>query len=223
MDILPTESETKAGWGWMMVQLVLPGALTSAGAGNFLNPAQMNFLYYAINFGVVLFIFRRFLRWNFAAVKENPRGLFRTAAIALALFYLCDTLFNKLIFPAVPGFVNPNNDQIVALFSQGAVWMLPGTVVLAPLAEECFFRELIFHRLYEDHGWIAYPVSAAAFSAIHVLGFLGKAEPLVLLLCFVQYLPAGLLLCWAYAQTGTFAAPLLVHSIINAVSALMLS
>lgn len=220
MHILPTEAETKALWGWMIVQLFLPSALLSAGMEAFFNPAQLNFVYYLLNFLVVLWIFHRFLLQNLSAARKKLPALFRSAALGLLCFYLCNIGLSLAFRLVLPEFSNVNDAQIASLFSQGPGWMLVGTVVLAPLAEECFFRELIFHRMYLEQGWIAYPVSAAAFAAIHVLGYLGKASPMMLVLCFVQYLPAGLLLGWTYAKSGTLAAPLLMHSCINLISAL---
>ena len=39
---------------------------------------------------------------------------------------------------------------------------------------------------------------------------------LTLLLCFLQYLPAGYCLAWCYANTGTIVTPILMHMIVNA-------
>ena len=41
-----------------------------------------------------------------------------------------------------------------------------------------------------------------------------------LLLCFVQYLPAGLCLGWAYARADSIFAPTLMHMIINLIGML---
>ena len=37
-------------------------------------------------------------------------------------------------------------------------------------------------------------------------------------MAFLQYLPAGLCLAWAYTKADTIFAPILIHAIINAVS-----
>ena len=60
--------------------------------------------------------------------------------------------------------------------------------------------------------------SIAAFAAIHVAGYVG-AFPLVRLgLCFVQYLPAGVLLAWAMERTDSICTAICMHLVINAVS-----
>ena len=39
-----------------------------------------------------------------------------------------------------------------------------------------------------------------------------------LLLCFIQYLPAGYCLCFAYRRSGTIISPIIVHAVVNAMS-----
>ena len=38
------------------------------------------------------------------------------------------------------------------------------------------------------------------------------------MLSLVQYLPAGLILAWSYEKSQTLAAPIAIHTIINAIS-----
>ena len=59
-------------------------------------------------------------------------------------------------------------------------------------------------------------ISAAVFAAVHVVGYLGSAQELTLVLAFIQYLPAGLVLGWAYEKSGTIFAPMMIHTVINA-------
>ena len=54
------------------------------------------------------------------------------------------------------------------------------------------------------------------FSAIHILGYIGKASTLTLVLSFLQYLPAGLCLAWSYAKSETILTPIVIHTLINA-------
>ena len=93
-------------------------------------------------------------------------------------------------------------------------------VFLVPLTEEALYRGLLFHKLYEKKPIWAYIVSMLGFAAIHVMGYIGTQPPLVLFLCFLQYLPAGYCLCWCYRRTGTILCPVLMHTIVNASSIL---
>ena len=38
----------------------------------------------------------------------------------------------------------------------------------------------------------------------------------LLLLCLLQYIPAGLFLAWSYARCNTIVAPVLIHMTVNA-------
>ena len=93
-----------------------------------------------------------------------------------------------------------------------------GTVLLAPVAEECVYRGLVFRNLYPISKVAAYIVSMAAFSAVHIVSFLGLYTPLQLVLAFLQYLPAGLWLAWCYTKSGSIYGPLAMHMLINAYS-----
>ena len=106
--------------------------------------------------------------------------------------------------------------SIAAMAGQNGSLMFVGTVFLVPVAEEVFYRGLIFRCLSSKSRLVAYPVSIAVFALVHVAGYIGSADALTLLLCFLQYLPAGYCLAWCYANTGTIVTPILMHMIVNA-------
>ena len=88
--------------------------------------------------------------------------------------------------------------------------------MLVPPAEECFYRGLFFQTFAKKALWLGYAVSTTVFALIHILGFIGSASPLALVLSFLQYLPAGLCLAWSYAKSDTIFAPILIHALVNA-------
>jgi membrane protease YdiL (CAAX protease family) len=98
--------------------------------------------------------------------------------------------------------------------------MVIGTVVLVPIVEETLYRGLIFGLLPKRI--LRYAVSVGAFCAIHVMGYIGYYEPLHLLLCFMQYIPAGLVLAYAYERSGSIFAPILIHMAINGIAMLFM-
>ena len=102
-------------------------------------------------------------------------------------------------------------------------WVMAiGTVFLVPVAEEALHRGLIFGSLYQKSHMAGYLLSAAIFSAVHIFGYTGVYTPLHLVLAFLQYIPAGLTLCWAYRLSGSIYAPILIHATINAISLISL-
>jgi membrane protease YdiL (CAAX protease family) len=74
---------------------------------------------------------------------------------------------------------------------------------------------VIFGSIYKRSRILGYAVSALVFAALHVIGYIGFFAPTHLLLCFLQYIPAGLCLAWAYVMADTIWAPILMHIAIN--------
>jgi membrane protease YdiL (CAAX protease family) len=90
-------------------------------------------------------------------------------------------------------------------------WLaIASIVVLAPIAEEVFFRGIGFNALLRERGrrW-AYLGSAALFAVIHLS--LVALLPIFLL---------GLALAWVYERTGNLLAPIAMHAVVNGISVL---
>ena len=114
-----------------------------------------------------------------------------------------------------PGFVNRNDASIVSMTQGSYYLMLLGTGILAPVAEECVYRGLVFRNIYSTAPWAAYLVSMVAFSMVHIVSYVGAYTPLQLVLAVVQYLPGGAWLCWCYTKSGSIYGPIVMHSLIN--------
>ena len=98
--------------------------------------------------------------------------------------------------------------------------MVISTIILAPIAEECFFRGVLFRGIYTQSPGAAWVVSVALFGFLHVMNYIGTVAPLTLILCFLQYIPAGVCLAAAYRLSGSLLCPILIHTAVNAVSML---
>jgi membrane protease YdiL (CAAX protease family) len=81
-------------------------------------------------------------------------------------------------------------------------------VILAPIAEEVFFRGVVFNAWLREAGraW-AYIGSSALFSVIH-LSLVG----------IVPFFLLGLALAWVYRRTGSLLAPIAMHATVNGIS-----
>lgn len=213
-----TRREQYAGWCYFAFQmLVLPDILWLI--NDFLpipfSATFVNLAMFSLNFVVIVGIFHRFL-WN--SLKYACKGIWRTlkgAFLGFCVYYVSNLLVSLLIFSVSPNFSNINDRNIQSMASERYWLMMLAVVFLVPLVEETLYRGLLFGRLYTKSKWLGYTVSTALFAAVHVLGYLDKASPLTLLLCFIQYVPAGLTLAWAYTETGTIWAPILMHMTIN--------
>lgn len=217
----PSLRETMSGFLYLAFELfLLPSLLRwcNRQLSPSLSTAELNFLYYLLNFLAVLLIFHEFLGHNLTQVTQHPAYFCQAVILGLAAYYACFYALDFLMDSITPGFTN-YNDGAIAEMSHGSYFlMLVGTVILVPVAEECFFRGLIFRNLYGKSRWAAYLVSMIAFAAIHILGYIGLYSPLELIMAVLQYLPAGLCLAWAYQKSGTIFAPIVIHACINFLS-----
>lgn len=103
---------------------------------------------------------------------------------------------------------------------QMAPYFAVGAVLFAPVAEEIFFRGMLFQALRRHLGvWAGAIVSAGAFSLSHV----NWGSPLQAnLLVFVVIFPLGVFLAWLFHRRGTLVVPILVHAIFNLIGVLLL-
>lgn len=214
-------TEKILGWLYMAFSLLaLPSALNWVN-GQLADPlpeSTLNFVFYLTNFLFIAGIFHRFLRASLVAAWRDIWN-FIQAVILGYVAYLAAAWVMEFIMPLLmPGFSNINDAAIAELAKADYTLMLVGVVFLVPPAEEMLYRGLIFRELSQTSKAAAYIVSMAAFAAIHVLGYIGSEDIETLLLCFLQYLPAGLCLAWTYTKADNIFAPVLVHAIVNAVA-----
>ena len=203
----------------MLIFLPLLLKVFNSLTGNTLSAGKLNFLYYFINFAAILPIFRRFL---LQSLKDALKVPFPTIWLAL-LGYLGNTALSEiltvLLLVLFPRFANINDLNIALMLQEDFSLIAFGIVVLVPVVEETLFRGMIFRNLYDRSRVGAYLMSMCAFAAIHVVGYVGSVEPVYIVLSFLQYLPAGYCLCFAYRRSGTIISPILMHMIVNAVAA----
>lgn len=221
LSISMTNREERLGWLVLVLQLfVLPTLLVTANAllPVPLSNASLNCLLFLIDFTAVVLVFRRFLMLSARQAAAAPFRCLRFAAIGLALYYIGTFLIGLLISSVYPHFSNINDSNIQSMAQEHYGLILAGTVLLVPLTEETLFRGLIFRALQQKNRLLAYVLSTLFFGLIHVTGYIGTAAPAVLLLCLLQYVPAGLCFAWAYEKADTIWAPILMHMAINQIS-----
>ena len=211
--------EVYGGFAYLAFQILLLPVLLVEGNEMLTRPlseARLNFAFFAINYLSIFLIFRRMISISADRIWMHHGRFWKYALLGLLGYAVCTKGYTTLVSLFYPGFVNANDESIFLMAGQDFSLMILGTVLLVPMVEECLYRGLIFGRIYPRSRVTAYIVSMAAFSLIHVLGYAGYVPALDLLLSFVQYLPAGFFLAWAYASTGTVFAPVLIHALVNA-------
>ena len=219
LSVSLSKDESISGFAYLIFQTIfLPSliALAAAALPVSIGLAEANFLYYCVNFLAIILIFRNFLLQNLDWAVAGPGRLCLTVLFGMGRYLVFTTLVNSLLLMLDPEFINANDATVAEMVQSDLPLMALGTIVLVPVAEETLFRGLIFRNLYDKHKALAYLLSIAAFSFVHLLGFLTVYTPLELLVAFLQYLPAGLCLAWAYTRADTIFAPILLHALVNA-------
>ena len=181
---------------------------------------QLNLVYFGINLAATLVIFHRFWAESWKAALDRIGTILLTAATGYVVYYIFSFLVSAFIVTVNPGFANVNDQSISSLTKQHHVLTAIGTVLLVPTAEELLHRGAIFGGLYRRNRIAAYVVSTILFALVHISGYIGYYPIGTLLLCLLQYIPAGICLAASYEYSGNIVTPILIHTAVNAVGML---
>ena len=213
-----TKTEWKNGLIAMTAAMfLLPGLLAFIPG---LSEAMLNFTAYFISVGTAVYFLRRFLGKNIGVALAHP---FATLYLA-ALGYLASLAFAEITYYIAwlvsPDYVNLNNQTVQSLLAADLPLILITTVVLAPIAEECFFRGLLFRGIYDRKPIWAWVLSVGLFALGHVASYIGMYTLPELLVSLLIYIPAGIILNVTYRRSGSIISPIIAHAIINLMAAL---
>lgn len=218
-------SKREFTWGlrYLLFELVFLGSLLSYALSLFisdLRSVHVNTAFFIINFAAVLGIFHRYLRLSLKHSLTHWGKLLIAAGIGFAVYWVLIIGLDALIYRLFPEFQNVNDAGIAQNVNQQFWITAIGTVILVPPTEEILFRGLIFGALHQRNRAVAYLISVLFFAFIHVMGYIGAAPVSVLMLGFLQYIPAGLIMAWSYEFSGSILAPILIHMAVNAIAIL---
>ena len=207
-----TKTEWKNGLIAMTVAMfLLPGLLAFIPG---LSEAMLNFTAYFISVGTAVYFLRRFLAKNVGVALARP----------FATLYLASLAFTEVTYYIAwlvsPDYVNLNNQTVQSLLATDLPLILITTVVLAPIAEECFFRGLLFRGIYDRSPVWAWVLSVGLFALGHVAGYIGMYTLPEMLVSLLIYIPAGIILNVTYRRSGSIISPIIAHAIINLMAAL---
>lgn len=213
-------TRNEAVWGiryLLFQQVFLPWLLSIALllTGLPISDAELNFLYYLVNFLAILWIFRKFLKESLVHTRRNLRSFAVAVVLGLAANWSMTQVLSGIIYTFAPDFFNVNDAAIYTEAQSRFLLTAIGTVVLVPTAEECLFRGLLFSLFRRRSRFLGYLMSSLLFCAVHVAGYVGLYDGLTLTICFLQYLPAGIALAWAFEASGSIFAPIAIHTLVN--------
>ena len=223
LSVSMSRKEMIAGISYLAIQhFILPSFLLWLNhlLGTPLTATELNFIFFIVDFIAIAVIFHQFLINSTKRALVQPFICLKSAFLGLLLYWISSYLVSIMIFCVYPEFYNVNDESIKGLTQQNYALMGIGTVLLVPITEETLYRGIIFRGLYNRNPFIAFIVSALAFSALHVVGYVGNYEPIHLLMCLFQYIPAGICLGWAYSKADSIWAPILMHMTINQIGIL---
>ena len=162
---------------------------------------------------VLLLAARRSLPLRQLGLRRLPAGGLATAALvgSYATFVLYQVGLNALARTGIDVSALDKGNPLPTGPSTGPVtWVLLGfaVVVVAPLAEELFFRGFVFRAVAGVLPlWAAYLVSGFTFAAFHL-------NPSVLL----PFTVVGAFFAWSYWKSGSLWTSITAHAIVNGAS-----
>lgn len=216
-DLTPTRQEVILGIIFLVFQQLLLPIL--AALLMMLLPVQTdsvyNFIIMAVSFTATTIIFRKLIGRDAKRALENPFLCLRTAGIGFIANYVLTIVVSILVSLMDPEFMNVNDQSVGDMVNSNFPLMSVSVVLLAPVSEELLYRGLLFGALRKRSRFAAYLVSTVVFSLMHVIGYIFYYDVGTLALCFLQYLPASLILAWAYERSGSIFTPILIHIAVN--------
>ncbi len=232
-DVSMTRREQLFGWLYLTFQATLLPRLLSAvllilfpGSG----ATALNLFLFAVNFAVCAGVFRRFLLRSLSGLRGRIGPLLLKCALVLVICRIAGIAINSCLCFCCPQYFtvtafgpmlqNINDQAISQMVREQYALVAISTVFLVPVAEELLHRGVVFGSIYPKSPALAWTVSTLLFAAVHVLGYLGIPDKFYLLICFLQYIPPALGLCWLYRSTGSVFAPIFMHALFNAIGIL---
>lgn len=148
-----------------------------------------------------------------------PTALWRSLVWSFLIFFIgyiaTNTLGNFL-----SSFLVMDSNQESAASAPLLFQILIGCI-LAPVAEELYFRFFLYNHLRKKSVFLAIAVSSVLFAFWHTASAIlsGNMTQLIMTL---PYLPAGIALALIYEKTGNIKYPILIHLVNNISSTVML-
>ena len=218
LSVTMRKYETVLGWFLVLLHLlILPFGLVFLNEflANPFSITQLNLVTFVVVFIFAMLIFRRYLKENLRIFMQNIPSCLLTALAGFGIYWVINLAVTFLILLVDPEFANVNDSTISGMMDGNYLPMAIAISLLVPVSEECMFRGLLFQGMLRFGRPAAYILSILCFAAIHVVGYIGTEDILNLGLCFLQYLPAGFALAWAYEKTDSICTSILIHMAVN--------
>lgn len=217
--ITPQTKEKRIGWLLMVPAIVLPLLLPS-------DNLVLKGCYYLALVLATVFTFRPFLTESFQALQGNVVSFLWKSALMFVLAELATVLMNDIfLLLQLGGFAwGQNGPFFLSNYDMYWLRLLPQShvvgilllVLIIPVTQEILLRGLFFNTIYQRFPSLAIFLTTLAFALIHTLPYMGGCSADQIFVLFMQYVPTGLLLCFAYCMTESVFSPIVIHIAIKA-------
>jgi len=158
-------------------------------------------------------LWRHKLSWRDLGLRAFDRRLWWLPPVAAAGALVGIIVYSSVLIGLGADSAAPNQDDLESIFQSRALLPLTGVavVLMAPLAEEIFFRGFVFAGLLRPFGVAgAMLASGLLFGLFHVTSgdTLGVVLPFALI---------GVLFAWLYYRSGSLWPNILAHLLFNVV------
>ena len=225
LTIKLSKKETIVGYCYLVFQLIfLPIVILVLAeiSNRSFTETELNFAIFAVNFIATTIIFRNLIiKCGIISLQELRRTIF-SALKGFGFYWLGSTLVSILITVLSPNFQNVNDASISILAEENYALVFIMTVLLAPITEELLYRGLVFGSLHKKNRILAYVLSSLFFASLHILSYVRIYPVQTLLLCLMQYLPAGFAMAYAYEKADSIWAPILIHMTNNLIATILI-
>lgn len=156
---------------------------------------------------------RHNLAWRAAGIRAPSTGWSVALALLLTALFVSYAVIVAWGLILVQFDMRPQPNIFPTLFGTGRIVFIMVFVagaIVAPVAEEVFFRGFLFAGLRQFGLPIAYAVSAGVFALIH---FTPAAFPALFGL--------GVVLAWLYNRTASVWPPILLHTFVNSLTLIL--
>ncbi len=176
----------------------------------------LNAVYFFVNFGVTILIFRRFLAYSLPVAADHPLRFLKGILIGFCAYWVLNVGLTAATDLFGLSTWVPNDDTVTALAGANYNVMWVGAVLLAPMTEEALIRGLIFGNLRNKNRTLAYIITALVFALMHVLPYIFEMSLPTFGYNLLVYGLPSVALCVCYEYSGTIWGPIALHMIINA-------
>lgn len=154
---------------------------------------------------VILWFFYRSVTAVITRFGLNQRPAWRMIATLYAVLIMFDFVWNRALEWWGVGVEIMPLDPMEQGWS-GLVYGLISACIMAPLAEECFYRGFLFRSLQPRLGfWVAALLSSMVFAVSHFYDWYGT----------VSVACCGMATAWLYASTRSLVSSIMLHALYN--------